>query len=91
MVGIWPLIHKKTVEAIKSGVVDGVVLEDAVFTEASHYWENEKNLERWGLERAAETAAFIRDQKLAQGIYIVAPSRNPLLSAQILKNSGLLP
>lgn len=90
MIGVWPIVRQKTVEAIRKGRVVGVVLDDETFAEVSRYFGDDKALEKWGLERAAETVAFIRDNRLAAGAYLVAPSHNPLLSVEILRIAGLL-
>lgn len=78
LVGIWPLINPKTARAIREGRIVGVVLPDEIYQEA-HGREDETEFERWGIEKAYALIEWIRKSKKAQGVYIVAPLRNPLL------------
>ena len=90
IIGVWPLIRERTVVNLYEGKIPGVVLDDESFLLARQFFGDDKSLERWGLERAAETITRIRNNRLAQGVYLVAPSHNPLLSIEVLRTAGLL-
>ena len=80
IVGIWPLVNQKTIEAIKNGIVVGVEISDDVYEESKNYWDDEKKLTEWGLSRALELIKQLKEKKGSVcGAYIVAPARNPLL------------
>jgi 5,10-methylenetetrahydrofolate reductase len=81
LVGIWPLLHRRTVEIIHGGAVTGVVLPDDAYEEALQVDSSDENGNRlweWGMERAQELIGYVASSKGAQGVYIVAPLRNPL-------------
>lgn len=79
LVGVWPLTNWKTIEAIRRGVITGVVLPDEIYEEAAHYQADAAKLEKWGLEKAEALTKFLCGHKREKsGIYIVAPFRNPL-------------
>ena len=84
MMGIWPLVSKRTILAIKRGNIVGVVLSDEVYSEAEPFLDDEEALTDWGLGKAQKLIELIRHEGYAQGVYIVAPSRNPLLLLDIL-------
>jgi len=84
IIGIWPLVSKRTVLSIRRGNIVGVVLSDKVYSEAEPFFNDEEALTHWGLEKARKLVEFIRHAGYAQGVYIVAPSRNPLLLLDIL-------
>lgn len=78
LIGIWPLVNQKTIEAIYQNKIVGVKIPQKVYDEAQKYFSNTNDLESWGLTRAYVLIRKIREEKLASGVYIVAPSRNPL-------------
>ncbi len=82
LMGVWPLVSKKTIENIAAGKVKGVVLPDHVLRQAQELFEDEYLLQLWGTEEAYRLIAWVRKTRAAQGIYFIAPSRNP---EQILK------
>ncbi len=98
LIGIWPLDRFRLVEKIrhateqpgKTSGLDGIVLDNETFESASKYQNDPLSFAEWGKELAAETLKFIRDNRLSAGAYIVAPSRKPLLSMEILRMSGLI-
>lgn len=85
IVGIWPLVSCRTINGIRKGKIVGVVIPPAVLKEAERYFEDDDKLMRWGMENAALLSRFIKRSGKAQGVYIVAPSRNPLLALEIWK------
>jgi len=85
LVGVWPLIHYKTIEAISKGKVVGVVLPPEIYKEAETYQEDENALREWALDKTERLIAFIKNLGLAYGVYIVAPARNPLLILELIK------
>lgn len=85
VVGIWPLLATKPVDTISAGEIPGVVLPPEVRSAAITVVRDEKSLVRWGTERALELIRYIKASGKAQGIYIVAPSRDPLLLLELLK------
>lgn len=84
LVGIWPLIDFATVEKIRRGKIVGVKIPDDVYQQAQKF-ENEDDLALWGLGGAYELIEFIRKGSYANGVYIVAPLRNPLLIKNLLE------
>lgn len=86
MIGVWPLVSPRTIGLIKEGKITGVALPDDVYQESVKFEDNEIELQQWGTERTCELIDYIRSKKLAGGVYIVAPFKNPLL----LVESGLL-
>lgn len=86
IIGIWPLIQEKTIAAIQQGKIVGVNIPDDIYHEAQRHI-SQGTLGAWGIEKARSLVAYIRDEKLARGIYIVAPSRNPLLIIDLVKNT----
>lgn len=86
MIGIWPLIHAHTAKAIRSGRIVGVTLPEYEYGKIC--WlidQGEKELIYWGLFRAEELIRYIKRNDMAQGVYIVAPARNPRLILPFLK------
>ncbi len=85
LIGLWPLINSKTLEVIRAGKVVGVKLPDSVFAAAQEYAGDIELLKFWGKLQVYELAKFIKENHLACGVYIVAPSRNPLLLADLIE------
>lgn len=85
LVGIWPLVARRTIDAIKNGRVVGVVADDET-CEESEQFEDETELANWGLDGAIELIKYVRDFREAAGVYIVAPSRNPLFTIPIIES-----
>lgn len=83
MIGIWPLLHKRTAEAIHKGNIVGVVIPGRLHEAIQA--KDEKDLPEWGLGEAADLIDYIQNSGKAGGVYIVAPLRNPLLIAPLLK------
>lgn len=79
LVGIWPLVHARTIKAIHDGRIVGVEIPDELYKEGNFYKGNDERLQQWGLEKAYKLIELIRRSGKAQGVYIVAPFRNPLL------------
>lgn len=85
MVGIWPLVSQKTIERIRNGRVDGVLIPKDLYAAASAHGEDSKKLSAWGLAHAENLVETIRKSKKAQGVYLVAPSRDPLQLLPLLE------
>lgn len=77
MVGVWPLIHARTAEVIRSGRVVGVELPEREYGMIIQLKDDNNDLSRWGIKRASEIVQYIKESGMAQGVYIVAPARNP--------------
>ncbi len=77
LAGIWPFAHIQTVENIHAGKIKGVVLPEAIYEQAMHYTDNPEGLREWSFEQTRQTVNTIKEEGLAQGIYIVAPLRQP--------------
>ena len=84
LVGVWPLVYRKTIEAIKNAKIVGVSLPKEVYEESLKFWEREDALLEWGLEGALRLIRFLKNDGRASGVYIVAPSRNPQVLLDIL-------
>lgn len=84
LVGIWPLLYPRTLELIESGLVTGVALPHEIYEEGKRL-DDEEDLLAWGMENALRLIETIREEHLAQGVYIVAPSRNPLSLTALLQ------
>lgn len=84
LIGIWPVMHWKTIEVISSGKVVGVILPSRICEEAAVFRENENELQKWALARAERLIEFLRGLGRAQGVYIVAPLRNPLFLRELI-------
>lgn len=85
LVGIWPLTHIKTIENIRNGNIVGVVLPDDVYEESKNYSKEQGTLLSWGMNNASELMSEIKEKQLAQGVYIVAPARNPASLTVLLR------
>lgn len=77
LMGVWPLTKISTIDAIRDGKIKGVTLSDEVYRQADALREEPEALKEWGFEKAAETVNYIKENNLAQGIYVVAPLRQP--------------
>ncbi|TSC82424.1 MAG: hypothetical protein G01um101419_580 [Parcubacteria group bacterium Gr01-1014_19] len=84
LVGIWPLVDSKTLRAIEDGKVSGVVIPDSVLAESKELRKDSEGLRNWGLVKALQLVQKAKD-KMADGVYIVAPSRQPLQILDFLK------
>ncbi len=85
IVGIWPLMHSKTFEVIKTGKVVGVKVPQRIINETKNFISDEESLRIWSIKKSAQLINFIKDTKIAAGVYIVAPLKNPLLLLDILE------
>lgn len=85
IIGVWPLIHWKTLEVIYAGKIVGVSLPHEIYKDAAAFQENEIALREWTLDRTEDLIEYVRGLGLAQGVYIVAPARNPLLILGLIK------
>ena len=79
LVGVWPFAKFKTVEAIAAGRIVGVELPDGLHHEAAMSSDSDDELLGWSIKRTFSLIEFLRESGRARGVYIVAPSRNPLL------------
>lgn len=79
IVGIWPLITPRIIEYIYFNGAVGVTLPPEVYKETLLYYEDAIGLQILGMQRAYALIEYIKKSGKAQGIYLVAPSRNPLL------------
>lgn len=77
IMGLWPLGNIKTVENIKHDKITGVSIPNEVYEEACGFRENEGLLRAWSFEQTAKLIEKIKQENLAQGVYIVAPLRKP--------------
>ncbi len=84
LVGVWPLVDSKTLRAIEDGKVSGVVIPRAVSDESKRLCKDPEGLRNWGLAKALRLVQEAKD-KMADGVYIVAPSRQPLRILDFLK------
>ena len=85
IVGIWPMVNQRTSDTIRDGRIVGVEIPDKVYEEANLHCGTETDLQNWGLEEAYKLIEFIRLSGEVQGVYIVAPPRNPLLLLGLLE------
>lgn len=83
LIGIWPLLHLTTVEKIRQGRIDGVILPDEIYNEALTQPVDDK-VRQWGIQKAADLIEQIRQERIAQGVYIVAPLRQPIQLIDLL-------
>ena len=84
LVGIWPLVDIKTMRAIEEGKVTGVVIPESVSAESKEFGRDAESLRSWGLMKALQLVQAAKD-RMAEGVYIVAPSRQPLQILDFLK------
>lgn len=89
MVGIWPLVNRKTIENIYQGRIVGVTMSEAIYQEAVMRLDDGNILREWGTNYARQLLEYVRHSGRAQGVYIVAPSRNPLFLAPLIQKIGL--
>ncbi len=85
LVGVWPLMHLKTIENIKAGAIDGVSLSDEACHGLLDNFTNEHELREQSIAKTIELLRYVKSSGKAAGVYIVAPSRNPLLLLPCLK------
>jgi len=85
LVGVWPLLNIKTIDAIYGGSIVGVALSQEIYQETRRFRDNEEGLQKWGIEQTLGLIEYIRKSGKAQGVYIVAPTRNPLILVDLLK------
>lgn len=84
VMGIWPLMNTRTLQNIRSGKVVGVEVPDEIYEEGIAYG-NDAMLQEWGIRKAHELATVIRENTMAQGIYIVAPLKKPGQLTQLIE------
>lgn len=89
MVGIWPLMNGKTVENIYQGRIVGVAMPEGVYKRAVLRAGDSEKFREWGMNRALQLIEYVRRSGRAEGVYIVAPSRNPLLLAPLIEKIEL--
>jgi methionine synthase / methylenetetrahydrofolate reductase(NADPH) len=77
LIGIWPITKITTMDNIRNGNIKGVELSDETYREAETLRDNPKALHNWGIDKAVQTAKYIKENALAQGVYVVAPLRQP--------------
>ncbi|MBI2039723.1 methylenetetrahydrofolate reductase [Candidatus Microgenomates bacterium] len=80
VVGIWPLIYESMVEKIKAGSIEGVVVPEDVYDQS----KQQSDLRNWGLTQAGHLIEDLKHNPDIQGVYIVAPARNPLHLTDLL-------
>lgn len=85
LVGVWPLINARTIHVIHEGRVAGVMLAHEEYEEAERIKTDESALHIWGIKKAEELIAYIKRSGHAQGVYVVAPARNPRSILPFLK------
>ncbi len=76
IIGLWPLMHFRTIQNIRGGKVVGVEIPDQVYEEAVAH-SDERALQEWSTTQAHELTTLIRETGMGQGVYIVAPLRQP--------------
>ena len=77
LIGVWPITTITTVDNIRNGNIKGVELSEETYQEAESFRDNAKALKAWGIEKAVKTTKYIKENTLAQGVYVVAPLRQP--------------
>lgn len=77
MIGIWPITKITTIDNIRNGTIKGIALSEETYREAESLRDDPEALQTWGIEKAVQTAKYIKKHALAQGIYVVAPLRQP--------------
>ncbi len=70
----------------KIGNVNGIVVPAALRQEEQEIGNNTKLLTQRRIERAVELVSFIRDNHLANGVYIAAPINNPAAAVDFVKS-----
>ncbi len=76
MIGLWQITSMETVKKIHNGDIPGVVMPEDIFQEAISQADDEA-LRTWNEQKTAELVKYIKGDRAAQGIYIVAPNRKP--------------
>lgn len=77
LVGIWPLTNLLTIENIAAGKVTGVVIPSEVLQVARHFQDDREGLKRWAMDSSTELILKLKALRSSQGIYLVAPTKNP--------------
>lgn len=77
LMGIWPLINAKTIDVIYGGKITGVLMPEDLYLESLDFQNSETALWTWGMKQVFQLIGFIRESGKANGVYIVAPSRDP--------------
>lgn len=77
LVGIWPLIDPVTIKNIGNGRISGVSMPETIFAQAGSFFDNPVNLKKWGLDYSGKLIERLRSEHKFQGVYIIAPSREP--------------
>ncbi len=85
LAGVWPLASIKTVENIHNGRIKGVVIPESIYEQAMRYENDPEGLKEWSFEQTKHTVNTIKKEGLAQGVYIVAPLRNPAQLVDFVK------
>lgn len=82
LLGVWPLIYSSMIEKIRAGDIRGVVITE---DEYSQTLQHSDRLREWGLSQAGYLIDDLRRKGEIQGVYIVAPARNPLHLTDLLE------
>ena len=77
----------ETVIKIYNGDIPGVVMSEDTYQEAISQADDEA-LRAWSEQKTAELVKYIKEDKAAQGIYIVAPNRKPSRIIPLLQRIG---
>lgn len=83
IVGVWPLMYRKTIEALAHETVTGVIIPEKVRNTSLEIKDEEIAL--WGIEHAEQLIKSMRENSFVRGIYIVTPARNPSLILPLLE------
>lgn len=83
ILGVWPIISPRTLESIHAGKIAGVVIPEEVYEEYKAKTDPEE-LREYGVFKAVELIKYIKAQKLANGVYVVAPFRKPSQIAELI-------
>ena len=77
LVGIWPPAAVRTVDNIHSGKIKGVVIPETIYEKANKFREKPDDLKKWAMEHVEDIMSYVKEKKIGQGVYIVAPLRKP--------------
>jgi len=90
MVGIWPITSLKTARLIREKKIEGVIMPTEIYNECERIGaESSFRLNERCISLALDLIEYIRSSTSANGVYIVAPLRNPQNLLPLLEKLNL--
>lgn len=84
LAGIWLDTNIKTLEGLDK--MNGIIVPETTKREVEKRRNSPELLTQWGIDKAVELVRFIKENQLANGVYIAAPLNKPEQTLNILES-----